>query len=487
MTFKKKVIAFGVSCVLVFVAIVASMVAIFANNNMLVETNVMLTYSGELTNAFISINKWNEGETNKTSLLSQAEASGISETVVNSVTEELTENVTYFVLEYLVINASTSNYYAQFTYTDADSDDSNIKFRWCVSVGAQLTSTTLLQQTFNEEYLYWKGDTTQIIGNVTLAAKELNSNVGRYTYIYIICGIEDLSLNAKFTGSLNWNVSVAPFEEVEQINLFKEGGNYYTYLGRMPQTYAGTALTNVTLLSEVYTESGVEYEMYIDRNYNRYVKKGDAYYKYERIKWRVLGVYYYSSQTSNSSTSQFKAYTSANYTSKSSTNLVLISTKILFKSQWNESLIRVNYLNSTIHTKVLDFYNNVLSDYSSIMTNYSSNWFYYNNAESSTQTSLVDSTNTYVSHKGNNIWLFTTSQVNGWFNTAVKKQTYSTAWVNGTTGEQLDSWWLRTNQYNVENEVEIFKANSVGVGGVLVGADITETKGVRPAMVVNLP
>ncbi len=84
-------------------------------------------------------------------------------------------------------------------------------------------------------------------------------------------------------------------------------------------------------------------------------------------------------------------------------------------------------------------------------------------------------------------WVFTTVQVNGWFNTAVKKQAYSTAWANGSTADQLDSWWLRTNQYNVENEVEIFKANSVGADGVLVGADITETKGVRPAIVVNLP
>ncbi len=482
MSFKRKLISICLTGVFAIVVGVASMVAIFANNNMLVKTNVMLTYTGSMTGATITINKWKEGETSRTTLLASTSASGITEEVVNSVTEELTENVTYFVLEYIVVNSSLSDYYAQFTYTDADSDDSNIKFRWCVSVGSQLATSTLLQNTLEEEYLYWKGNTTQIINNLTIAKKGTNTSA-KTTYIYIICGIEDVSQHAKFTGSLNWNVSIMPFEESEQINVFKDGNYYYTYLGRMPQTYAGKTLTGAKLLNEVYTENGVDYPIYANGFGIKYVKKDEAYYKYERIKWQVLGKYEYSSQ--NNSNSSFTAYSATNYADKSSSNLILISTKILFKSQWNESLTRVNYPDSTVHTRISDFYNNILSKYD---TRIGSNLTYCNNVTGSRQSELADqyATNQTSTSTLRNVWLFTTLQATKWFNAEPKRQTYSTAWANGTTTEQLDSWWLRTNQYNVVDEVEIFKANSVGADGVVVGADITETKGVRPAIVANL-
>ncbi len=370
MTFKKKLISLGITGVFVFVVLVASLVAIFANNNMLVKTNVYLTYSGSITDASISVNKWKEGETTKTTLLASTSASGITEEVVNSVTEELTENVTYFVLEYIVKNSSLSDYYAQFTYTDADSDDSNIWFRWYASNASQ-SPTSLMQQTLEEVDLYWKGGTTNIINNLTVLAGNKNSSgtsiYSKSTYVYLICGVKDLSNNAKFTGSVNWNLSVLPYAAAaEQIGVFKEGNYYYTYLGEMPQSYVGTSIGSYRVLEEVYTENGTDYEVHQNILTNiKYVKRGEAYYKIERIKWRVLGTYSSSSQNSSG---YCYAYSASNYTSKLSKELVLIPTKILFKSQWNESLTRVNYPDSTIQAKTLDFCNNILRDYSSIIS-----------------------------------------------------------------------------------------------------------------------
>ncbi len=479
MSFKKRLLILSFTTVFVVVALAFSVVSIFANRNLLVKTNISLLYTAPtITDAKLGANIWQKGQSEKTELVALTDVNAVTEQVATTVTESLRESNSYIVFEHIIENNSSNTYYVQFQYTDTDSDDTNIFFKWCYSVGTQLQIDEVQEQDFKEiNELYWKG-TTNVVGNL-----EIEPN--KTTYIYVVAGVKDLLKNAKFTGSVNFNLHVDPYDDSPQVNVVSGSGNYYVYMGEMPQSYAGTDGTAFTLQQETYTECGVEYEVYKDATGNKYAKKDGAYYKFEKIKWRIWG--YDSTSNATVSSSPNINYGSTAFSSKKSKYLFISSDKILFNSAWNSTLTRANYPNSTIYANLTEFYNNVLKEYANLINDYTAT---YNLVETKTFTTLEDSsTNSMQSSVVQKLFIPDTNLAkhNYFLNSAGIRKAYYTSWAVGSESTTTyGKWWTRTNQYN-NTDGEIFVANAVGTDGNFVATNINEVCGVRPVMVITLP
>ncbi len=476
MSFRGRVITSVICAVAVVSLLTASLVAIFANNNLLVKTNISVSYTApDLTEAYVTTNVWKSGETEKTPVLATTNVANVAE--ASSVTETLTEKNNYMVFEFAMENRSAQDlYYFQTTFTNTSV--SNMKLEYCVVSQTPLEPEEILSQDLGkvEEY-YWKGG-TRLCNNIEVQA-------GQTVYAYAVATVADILFNASFTGNFDCNISLDPFDERQQLNIVYESGGYYVYMGEMPQSYAGTDGTAFTLQQETYTECGVEYEVYKDAVGNKYAKKDGAYYKFEKIRWRVKGLF---SGASLGGKYPNANYIDTQYKNKYSKYLFIISDKILFNSAWNSTLTRANYPNSTIYANLTEFYNNILAGYESIIDSYTTS---YNLVETKTFTTLEDSstigTTSTVVQK---LFIPNTTLVRDTYfmtSTASNRKAYYTSWAVGTESTTTyGKWWTRTNQYD-NTDGEIFVANAVGTDGNFVATNINEVCGVRPVMVITLP
>ncbi len=470
---KKKTITFGVCTALVLIFLCASVVAIFANSNLLVKTNVSVSYSAPtLDSAYVATNYWRMGDEEKTESLARTKVEDVQPS--SSITTELTRDYNYVVYEFVMENASANaKYYFQVVYNDDTTADSNMYVKYCSSVGAPIEIEDILNQEIEEisEYYYWRGD-TRLSNNVEAGA-------GQTVYAYAIVGVDDIWCDATFSGAFDCNISLEPFDDSEQISVKQKSYNVYVLeMGEMPQSYAGADDSLYTLSEEVYTESGVDYEVYTDENGDKFAKKDGKYYKFEPIVWEVRGYTYNRGLIGDYGTGQFGI--------KNTKNLVIVSEKILFNSVWNTTLSRVNYPNSTIYANLLEFYNSVLIEFEKTIENYDVT---YNRVEQYIISSLADN-GSYSASISQKIRLINTSMAssnNMKFGNTSSRKAYYTSWALGSESTTTyGKWWTRTNQYN-NTDGEIFVANAVDVDGYFVATNINEVCGVRPVMVVSLP
>ncbi len=487
MSFKKRLTAMCLVVGFVIIATTVTLVAIFANGNLLVKTNVSVTYTGiTLDSAYVATNSWRVGDEEKIENLALTKAE--EATVASEITHELTAENDYVVYEFVLKNMSDRhNYYFQTTYTDDTTADRNMFVQYCSSVDEPIAIEEIYANKPEEIKGYYWGGTTRLSNNIT-------AEPGHTVYAYVIVGVDDMYYESAFSGSFVCNISMEKFSTESQdwsvyygpVNgYYTTGSIFYIKMGEMPQDYAGTDDSLYTLTEEVYTEFGVDYPIYRDNRWERYAKRDGKYYKIDPIIWQVLGEYNSLQQYSMQSR-YFNVYGATNFSLRVRSNLTVIPTKILFYSEWNSSLTRVNYPNSTIYSKLMEFYNDVLSEYDSkiLAKNVS-----YNKAETETQSSCTDYSEGYGTLSSQKICLFTYSQAYGWgiassltFNS---RKVNTTPWVSNSESTAYVNWWMRTNQYN-NTDGEIFKARYYNVDGTSTTADITEVMGVRPAMVVTL-
>ncbi len=478
MSFKKRMIIVTISCAFAIIVLTASVVAVFANNNLLVKTNVSVSYTApDLSEAYVSASVWRSDASEKTEVFASTNATQLT-TAQTVPAVKLTERNTYVVYEMSVENKSAQDkYYVEERFKKTNTTAiSNMKLEYCT-----VSETPLeVNEVLSEEYV--ELNDVSIFGGTRLVHNAILDPNDKL-YIYTVVSIKDIALNGSFSGSFICNIGLDPFDEREQIDIINRSvKNYYTtayiptiQMGEMPQSYAGTDDSLYTITEDVYTECGVSYNIYVDGNGKRYAKKDGAYYLFEPILWHVLGTYDSTSQHTTIS-----SYFEGLYKAKDFTSLVVVPTKILFYCAWNSTLTRVNYPNSTICSALNEFYTNVLGDYQDYIN--TTNTLYYNNAETSIQTSMGDAAAVATSQK---LFLFTTSQVKGWFSNTYKKR-YNTAWAEGVETPSYGKYWLRTNQYN-NTDGEVFLANAVGTDANIVATNINEVCGVLPVMVVNLP
>ncbi len=497
MTFKKRLLAMCMMVGFSAIALLVSVITIFANNNLLVKTSVKVTYKGlTLSDAYVATRSWQMGDEAKTTYLESVNAEEAPE--ASTINTELTEDSTYVVYEFELYNRSTTeNYYFQTTYRDdcyansSNSVDGNMVVSYCSSVGEPLEIDEILSAEVTTLTGYYWNEETRLSNNIT-------AGPGQKVYSYAIVEVDDTNYEASFSGNFVCNVSLEKFSTASQkfggiyygpVNGHSTEPIYYIKMGEMPQSWAGTDDTQYTLTEETYTEFGVDYPIYVNGAGDRFAKKDGAYYKMEQIIWQVVGIYY-AWQESKSSSSYYSgyAYDATRFNSKTKSSLVVISTKVLFYSQWNSTLARVNYPNSTIYAKLNEFYNDVLIDFDSKISN---TGVYYNNVEEKAFVSLSDSISSgFYGSVSTKLWLFKANNSSMWstYATNFSRLTFPTNWAVGSEKVDYAKWWLRTNQYNVVNDREIFKAMYVNKSGTHhgTGADITEVMGVRPAMCVTL-
>ncbi len=478
MSFKKRMMVVTITCVFTAIALSLSLVAIFANNNLLVKTNVSVSYTApDLSEAYVSANSWRCDESTKTQVLATTNATEVSGTP--GISKSLTERNTYMFIEFVVENrSSTDKYYLEERFKS--SSVRNISFDY-IAVAEQLDMGEILSQDLStvKEYFF---NGTRVASNVTL-------NPGDKLYLYAVVGVNDLAKNATFSGNFVINLSLDPFDDREQtINIYDKvfsdyyygSSVYYIKMGEMPQSYAGTDDSLYTLTEDDYTECGVNYDIYVDEDNNRYAKKNGAYYKFEPIAWHVIGVYGVGYQTIYTYLNSFEI---RNVNASNAKRLVVTPMKILFNSAWNSDLVRVNYPNSTIYQYLNEFYENVLSEYSEYIKELSG--LVYNDMENSVITTIKDygSGTGFGGNTTQRLWLLTTTESSSY---KIGKAIYNTAWAEGVETPGLGKWWTRTNQYN-NTDGEIFVANAIGVDEKVVATNINEVCGVRPAMVVDIP
>ncbi len=467
MTFKRRLTIVAVSCVFAIIALTASLVAIFANNNLLVKTNVSISYTApdppSIDQAYVSINTWRSGDAEKTEALALTNVNSVSTSP--SVSNSLTETKSYMVIEFIVKNQSENTaFYFQERF--AKTTLTNMKFEYYFSNQTQLEIDEILNQdiTTMTEF-YYNG--TRFVNNVKVEP-------GQTYYIYAITSVDNLLQNANFSGKFYCHLSLTVFDDTPQLQT--DGSTIE--MGEMPQSYAGTDASLYTITANKYTECGVEYDVYTDEQGNKYAKKGEAYYRFEPIVWKIKGIYVRGTETSSSTKFTAFSATSVDKT-KALSNVIITPSKILFSCAWNTDLVRVNYPNSTIYNYINEFYENVLNEYAGNIQTLS---IYCNSPEGSTSTSMTDTNNITTSQK---LWLFNTNQATGNFSATTRK-IYATCWALGSDTQSLAQWWLRTNIYNTNNG-GTYTANTVNAEGNFVASNINEVYGVLPAMVVNLP
>ncbi len=487
MNFKKRLITLGIMGVFVSVVLIVSLYAIFANGNLLVKTNVSVSYSApSLDSAFVSTKSWRMGDSGKTEYLTPTNAENLTD--ASQITTELTEEYTYVVYEFILENRSnTSTYYFQVTYTDDTTPDGNMVVKYCSSAGAPIEVEDILSSNLKTLRGYYWGGSTIIENNIVASA-------GQTVYAYVLVKIDDTYYQGSFSGSFLCNISMATFSTVDQdktvyygtVNGYSTEPIYYIKKGEMPQRWAGTDDSQFALTEEIYTEFGVDYPIYVDSLGDRFAKKDGAYYKMEAIIWQVVGLR--NAGQEDDSRELFysnNVYDSTQFSKKTKSSLIVISTKVLFYSEWNSTLTRVNYPNSTIYSKLNEFYNDV-----SIGGN-SSNTIYYNNVENYS-TVLIDYTDApyQAGTVSTKLWLFKKNNVTNWASYAINfsSTVFPTSWAAGSETVDYTNWWLRTNQYNLINNESVYRALYITTRGTILGkgTDITEVMGVRPAMSVSL-
>ncbi len=492
MSFKKKLLALGLMGFFVIVVLTISLISVFANNNLLVKTNVTVSYKGiTLEDAYVATRSWRMGDEGKTEHLASVNAKEAPE--ASSITTELTTDYTYVVYEFELYNRGTAgNYYFQVTYQDdcfidtSNSADGNMIVKYCSSADVPIEVDEILSSELTTLNGYYWNEATRLSNNVV-------ATPGQTVYAYAFVCIDDANYQGSFSGNFVCNVSLEQFSNTSQegsvqygpVNGYSTEPIYYIKMGEMPQSWAGTDGSNYTATDEVYTEFGADYPIFEDSLGNRYAQKNGAYYKIEPIIWQVMGVY--GSQESSYSNNKFSSfwYGVGRFSEKTRTNLVVISINVLFYSEWHNSLTRVNYPNSTIFAKLNEFYNNVLVNYGSKIVEHAC---YYAPVETSTQDYMHTTyTTLYESQK---LWLFNMELENGWssYVTTYKRKAFSTNWAVGSQNVDYTNWWLRNNQYNVANNKEVYKSLYINTRGsfIYAGADFTEVMGVRPAMQVSL-
>ncbi len=469
MTFKRRVKVLFFCTIFAIIALTASLIAIFANNNLLVKTNVSVTYTApDLSEAYVATNVWKSGETEKREVLATTNAKDV--TTASSVTESLTASAQYMVFEFMVENRSTDKYYFQATFKDTTV--TNMKFEYCLVSDEPLEPEEIISADLTTlEYYHFK-DSTRLVNNIELYENDK-------VYFYAVTGVEDALLNASFKGDFACNVSLDPFSSTPQKFIKKADTNsYYIEAGEMPQSFAGTDGSAYTLSEEVYTECGVNYEVYTDESGNKYAKKDGSYYKFEPIIWSVKGI-----SSSSGDTVPAVKYTDGSYKAKGYRYLFVISEKILFTSVWNTTLTRVNYPNSTICAYINEFYNNILSSFSGSINNQTT---YYNKVETEVQSTLADAFASASGHISQMVFIPNTTLASHQYfmPTKADRVAYYTDWALGSSTATVGKWWTRTNQYN-NADGEIFVANAVDETGNFVATNINEVCGVRPSMIVS--
>ncbi len=476
MSFKLRVRVLFFCTIFAIIALTASLIAIFANNNLLVKTNVSVSYTApDLSEAYVATNVWKCGETEKTPVLATTNIKEV--TAASSITESLTSKVSYMVFEFVVENRSQSDkYYVQTTFKDTKV--SNIRLEYCAVSEAPIEPENILTSNLTTIEYYYYASATRLVNNIELNAANL-------CYVYAVVSVVDILFDASFTGNFSCNVSFDPFDERPQLNVQQNDSyQYYLEMGEIPQSYAGTDGTAYTLSEEIYTECGVNYEVYTDASGNKYAKKDGAYYKFEPIRWIISG--YASIANNRPITAPNNSFTSDQYSRRIVTKLFITTEKILFNSAWNSTLSRVNYPNSTIYANLTEFYNNILKQYENIVDDYTAQ---YNLAETKVQTSLADSTTGgEYSTMLQKVFIpnTTLAKTKYFMSDSTKRTAYYTDWALGSDTLTNGKWWTSTNQYN-NTDGEIFVANAVDETGNFVATNINEVCGVRPTMVITLP
>ncbi len=482
MTFKKRLIAICMMVGFVVIATVVSLVAIFANSNLLVKTNVSVYYTGiSLDSAYVATNSWRMGDQEKTENLALTKAE--EATTASEISTTLTRDYNYVVYEFILENRSQDYpYYFQVTYTDDSTADTNMLIKYCSSSGAPIEIEDILNGEIGEvkEY-YWNG--------ATVLCNNVVANPNSTAYAYVIVCVDDIWYDAKFSGSFTCNINMEKYVDAPQLSVRQDNEGitgYYVKMGEMPQSYAGNDDSLFTLTEEVYTECGVQYPVYLDADQNKCAKKNGNYYKFEPIIWDAVAcadsAYYYP--FSNGSIGN--VFADSNY-KRGCEYAGLQSRYVLFNSVWNETLTRVNYPDSTIFANLNAFFNEVLIRYAGCEFN--SEEICYNNAKTGTQAELKDYNVQYYDVDAPlflcNVQMI--GKIKQYMSATKTVTTYSTPWANGTDSYAVADWWTRTNQYNTSSGTAIYVAGVVsGTDMTVTAGDLNLVRGVRPSIYVKV-
>ncbi len=308
------------------------------------------------------------------------------------------------------------------------------------------------------------------------------------------------------------------------VEILSDSYGYYVEMGEYPQTFAGYT-------SDVsFTDSGEDFtyvakdgttataDVYIDGSGNRYIQytvaawstsytfmdgtataSGDAYFKLEPIKWRILG-YYEDNAYTNALVDDTAVFVQVASVSDENYNAlvahcdaIVVQSELALESvQWYTSDSDVDYTGSTIYNWLNTFYSEILSGYDSYL---SSRTIDYNDT-SETSSSQYDTAALTTSEK---VWLISYTEAMTYYSNTVGSSsdrycspsdfglaTYCAMNTDYTSNYRIGTtiWWLRSSFLDGSD----FRARRVDSNGILSNylVNYYTDNAVRPAMLINL-
>ncbi len=109
------------------------------------------------------------------------------------------------------------------------------------------------------------------------------TNSASYSYNYTYAPNTSVSVNSGTS-----NVTYYVYFKKEATKVYKDGSYFYINYGMFPKTKY-TSITGGETTGSKMTIKGVAYDIYKDSSNNYYLKYNNAYFKFEPIKWRILG------------------------------------------------------------------------------------------------------------------------------------------------------------------------------------------------------
>ncbi len=192
--FTRKILFTITSCLVCLGIAVGTLIAVLAQSNILVTTDVSVNYVSEI-NANGIANYWRVGD-EKTEMLSDQKITSSTKTSPEKINVKLSLDNLYVVFEYIFkSNMTNLNAYAHLTYEDTGDKDKNVKMEVTTS-DTQLSTTTEQTTTYQGVAV-----STMPISNVPL-------NAGETIYLYVRTSVDDVKQDSELSGIFTWTLSV---------------------------------------------------------------------------------------------------------------------------------------------------------------------------------------------------------------------------------------------------------------------------------------
>ncbi len=203
MTFKKKTVISVTTICLTFVFALASVIVIFALNNLSVTTNISITYQSTVAGAEYSFGYRNSDDAGTSfTYLNQSVAidsqgddnkEPFATTGISASQVELGEDNKFFILYWQIKNTGDEPFKATLTYTDGGDTDTGLT----ITKFSEISTTTLT-------------DFTTINQPVSLGNQTYVSTIavgkGEVLHVYVKVELASVAKNAIYTGDFAWNL-----------------------------------------------------------------------------------------------------------------------------------------------------------------------------------------------------------------------------------------------------------------------------------------